>query len=241
MQRDIEAERLGQRGGLHHAGDAEVVFGIGAQEVGGHLGQPGRIRLEPADMLGQQKRRADPLAQQPVHMRGLPAIGHGVFEPVEVVLVAGPAHPQGIGEGVDVACRIGHQRHPAADRAGHRRDGADLGLGVALGPAVHLVAAIAHLEALHGEIGIGLGRVEPAVAVARDGAGIGRKLPAVAAQKGRDGQADLLSVEVPQADVDRRIPGARKVPVAALAALVEAFAGVAVLPGQRGQQRQRLG
>src|SRR5690606_16676238 len=113
----------------------EEVGAAGEDEVG--------LGLDAADVLGLEERRPDQLAKLLVAEGRDAAVAIGILVPAEAGLVAGPANGDGVGEGADVAGRVGHQRHPAADAVAKEADRGGLLRDAALVPAVHLEGTVA--------------------------------------------------------------------------------------------------
>ena len=112
---DIEAEGFGEMRDLHRPGDADVEVGIGADEVGSIRQRQRRHRLEAADMLAQQERRLDQLAQAAMGMGGKAAVTVGILVPEETGIVAGSTASKRVREGPEMAGGVVHQRHAPAD------------------------------------------------------------------------------------------------------------------------------
>ena len=213
VQFHVQAIGFGEVSGLERAGDALVVFGVGAQEVGRPLLHPRHLGLERADMLGQQQRRPQPLAEAPVRGRRGAHVLERVLVPEAARLVAGEAEMERIGEGAERAGRIDHQRHVGPDRVAHGQQVRRLLARIALAPAMDLEAPEALRPAGERELGKGLLRGQHAIPVGMHRAGIGRQPVAIPAQHARDRLADRLAGEVPQADIDRRQPDCAEMPL----------------------------
>ena len=126
MQFDVEAEPFGGVGNLHDPGDAAVVVGIDAHEVGSVGHDEIHVRLQPPQVFQLQERRLDELAQFPVGESRDPTVAERVLVPEIVKLVAGPAQFQGVAEGLDGAEGIQHQIHPVPHSPAHGPDQLDL-------------------------------------------------------------------------------------------------------------------
>ena len=135
-----------------------VVVGVGANVVGAVGDDVIDVQLVAADVLADQDRRLDDLAQLAVPERRDAAVLVRVFEPEEAGLVAGQPDLQRLAPGVVLAGRVDHQVHLVADRLAGRQHGGDLALDRAIAPAVDLEGRVAHLAALDRELGERLGR-----------------------------------------------------------------------------------
>src|SRR5215208_5349916 len=102
MDLDIDAEGLGEVCDFHGTGDAEVVFGIGAEHVGAAGDQEIGLDLEAAQILGLQDRGLQHLAQLLVGEGRDAAIPHRVLVPEIAALVAGATHIKGVCEGAQL-------------------------------------------------------------------------------------------------------------------------------------------
>src|SRR5205823_1253109 len=96
------------------------------------------VQLVAANVLADQDRRADELAQLAVAEGGDPAILVGVLGPELARLVAGPPDAEGIGPGVVLAGRVEHQIHVIADGLPRFQDRGHLAGDWAAVPAVDL-------------------------------------------------------------------------------------------------------
>lgn len=187
---------------LQRSGDAAVVLGVGAHEVGAAADDEVDVLLQPAHVLGLQQRRPDQLPQPLVPEDRDPGVLVRVLEPEEVRLVAGPADLDGVRERLQLAARVEHEVHVRPDGLAHTRDRLDdLGDLVDV-PDVQLVGLVAQLLALHGEVRVGGGRVEAAVAVTGGGRGVRGDAGLPATEQRADRRAVRPAREVPQRDVD---------------------------------------
>src|SRR5258705_4937387 len=148
MNFDIQAEGLGEVGYLHRAGNAEIVFGIGANEIGRLVDDEIRLRLHTAHVLGLQQRRLDELSQLPVEVLRPSPVAHRILVPEEARFVAGATDRQRIRKGAQLAGGIEHQIHPPAKMLTQLQHSIALFLQLSVAPAVHIECAITNLVTL---------------------------------------------------------------------------------------------
>ena len=113
VELDVQPERLAEVGDLHRAGDAHVVFGVGVDHVAAAGEQEARLLLQPADMLADQQRRLQLLAQPLVAVGRDAAVAVGVLVPEIAGLVAGAADIERVHPGAQLAGRVDHQGQPS--------------------------------------------------------------------------------------------------------------------------------
>jgi hypothetical protein len=133
-------------GDLHAAGDAEVVLGVGVDHVAAAGDDEAAFLLEAADVLGDEQRGLELLAQALMAEGGDGGVAIRVLVPEEARLVAGAADVEGVHECAELAGRVEHQRQLGADAGAHGLDVRRLAPAVAVVPAVDLEALVRAAE-----------------------------------------------------------------------------------------------
>ena len=203
MDLHVQSEALGRVRDLHQPGDAAVVIRIRAHEIGAIGNDVVHVQLVTTDVLADEDRGLDHLAQLAVSECGDATIFIRILEPHVACLVTRQADLQRVGPGVVLARGIQHEVHAVADSAASGEHGFGLALNRPVAPTVDLEGGIAHVSALPREFGERLGCTQSAVVVAVIRAGVCGQARSKAAQELPHGCVVQLARDVPQRDVYR--------------------------------------
>src|SRR5579883_669616 len=204
MVLDVQTERLAKMSYLQSAGNAHVVFGIGVNQVAAAAKSEGRLGLKSPNVLADQERRIEPLAQPLVPFDCASGVAIGIFVPEEAGLVASSADRQRITPCPQLRSRIEHQRPSVANGFANAEHGRDLAVDIAVVPAVDLEASETALPASDGIVGKSSRRIKAArLLLTVIGAGVNRQLGPESAEEPRDRDIAPFASEVPKRDIER--------------------------------------
>ena len=153
---DVEAETLGGVGELHGCGDAHVLH-IASDEVGRAVDHEVDAGLEAADVLGEEQRGDEQLAELAVGELRYASVGQRVLVPEVGGLVAGAPDLDRVSEGAEGIVGVGHEVDVRSDAVAEHEDRPGLAFRLAVLPAVDLEGGVAEFLALLGEVGHFLG------------------------------------------------------------------------------------